>query len=156
MIVVVMGSIILGFILITVVSATSKPPPKVGEDRVGGIVLAADRFYDQVETLLQRQGMIIERVEQASDGMLFQACDPTPVRGARVLVLARNDPPGTPISLEDVNSLSDSLRGHDAIKGVYITTAGFLPDAGAGETSYRLELIDGERWLDICAEHAIS
>lgn len=156
MIVVVMGSILMGFVLIIVVSATSKPPPKIGEDRVGGITLAPDRFYDQIETLLQRQGMIIERVEQASDGMLFQAWDPTPVRGARILILAVAAPPGTPISLEEVNALSDSLRGHDALKGVFITTAGFLPDAGAGETAYRLELIDGERWVEICAEHAIT
>ncbi len=156
MIVVVMGSIFMGFVLIFVVSATSKPPPKVGEDRVGGIQMAPDRFFDQVETLLQRQGMVIERVEQSAEGMLFQAWDPTPVRGARVLVLARNDAPGTPICLDDVNALSDSLRGHDAVKGVFITTAGFLPDASAGETSYRLELIDGERWLDVCAEHAIT
>jgi restriction system protein len=155
-IVVVIGSILMGFLVITIVSATSKPPPKVGEDRVGGIDLPADRFYDQVETLLQRQGMIIEQVEQASDGMLFQAFDPTPVRGARVLILARSAPPGTPMSLEDVSGLSDSLRGHDAVKGVFITTAGFLPDAAAGETAYRLELVDGERWLEICAEHAIS
>ena len=156
MIIVVLGSIFMGFVLIIVVSATSKPPAKIGEDRVGGVHIAPDRFYDQVETLLQRQGMVIERVEQADGGMLFQAWDPTPVRGARILILARSDAPGTPISLEDVNALSDSLRGHDAVKGVLITTSGFLPDAWAGETAYRLELIDGERWVDVCAEHAIT
>ena len=156
MIHVVIGAIILGFMVIIMISATSKPPPLVGEDRVGGINLPSDVFFDQVETLLQRQGLIIERAEQSDEGFLFQAVDPTPVRGCRILVLARPDPPGTPISLEHVNALSDSIRGHDALKGVFITTAGFLPDAGSGETAYRLELIDGERWVDICAEHAIA
>jgi restriction system protein len=156
MIGVVVGAIFLGFILITFVSATSKPPPKVGEDQVGGIELAPERFFDQVETLLQRQGMIIEAVEQTDGGMLFQAFDPTPVRGARILILAQADAPGTPVTLDDVNRLSDSLRGHDAVKGVYITTSGFLPDASAGETFFRLELIDGDRWLEVCAEHAIT
>ena len=156
MIVVVVGGILMGFVVITLISAISKPPPKVGEERVGGIHIPHDRFFDQVETLLRRQGLVIEQVEQAEGGMLFQVFDPTPVRGARVLVLAQADAPGTPVCLDDVNRLSDSLRGHDAVKGVFITTSGFLPDAGSGETAYRLELVDGERWRDICAEHAIA
>lgn len=156
MIVVVIGSIFLGFVLIALVSASSRPPDKVGQDRVGGVDVPDDVFYDQVEGLLHRQGLVIERVERADDGVLFQVVDPTPVRGARVLVLARHEPPGTPIGLEDVNALADSLRGHDALKGVLITTSGFLPDAGSGETAYRLELIDGRRWQEICAEHAIT
>jgi restriction system protein len=156
-IVVVMGSIIMGFIVIALVSAFSSPPPKAGAEDVGGVEIAADVFYDKVEQLLHRQGLIIESVDRSEDdGIVFQVVDPTPVRGARLLVLARPDPPGTPISLEDVNAFSDSLRGQEAHKGVFITTAGFLPDAESGETRFRLELIDGERFMEILGEHGIA
>lgn len=154
MIVVVVGGIVLGIVVITLVSALSPDVPKAGQEEIGGIEMDAELFFTQVETMIHRLGMVIEAVERGDgdQSILFQAVDPTPVRGARILVLARADAPGTPVGLEEVNKFGDSIRGHEAVKGVMITTAGFLPDAGSGETAYRLELIDGERFLDLVAE----
>jgi restriction system protein len=62
------------------------------------------------------------------------------------------------IGRKEIQSFVGALAGHQATKGVFITTSGFRPTAKeyAAQISQKVVLIDGKRLTDLMIEHDVG
>jgi hypothetical protein len=160
--VVALAPLILGFLLIAIIARYSPNVPRTASLSPGHAVddrpeITADEFDDVIKELLQGLGMEIVFSSQGTGGVLELTCrDPRPLTGGRILVHASPVLGSGQIDAADVLAFADGVRGDmGALKGIYISVAGFTDEAHAAmrSTPAQVELVDSRKLVELVRDH---
>jgi hypothetical protein len=118
-----------------------------GPDPIELLKLSGAGFEKCMASLLQRMGFGVELTGASGDGGIdLVATSKDPIVGGRYLVqckrFATNRVIGSPIVREFYGAVRADQK---AVKGIFITTSSFTPDAQQFAANLPLELIDGHR-----------
>ncbi|WP_424211415.1 restriction endonuclease [Streptomyces sp. BI20] len=139
-----------------VVTHGDGPGGAAGEDGEGPDLFTMDplAFEELVAELFRAMGMrAVTTVRSGDGGVDVEAEDPTPIRGGRIVVQVkryRNTVPPTA-----VRDLYGTVQDKGANKGVLVATSGFGPGSYAFAEGKPLELLPGDRLVELLREHGL-
>lgn len=153
------GSVGLGFFLIFLIGATSPPAPHIDlHEQSGGsplVDLDAEQLGKVVAVLLDKMGLELDRASGGKDGVLeIRAINPTPITGGSILVHCLPAPPETGrVDGLMVNRFLRAVRSAYVSKGLLFTSGTFTPDARLEAEDAPIELFDREQMQKLIDEH---
>ena len=160
--VVALAPLVLGFVLIAIIARYSPNVPRTATLTPGNILderppITPDEFEDIIKELLQALGMEIVFSSQGTGGVLELICrDPRPLSGGRILVHASPVIGAGQIDAAEVLGFADGVRGDmGALKGIFISAAGFTDEAHAAmrSTPAQIELVDAQKLVGLVRDH---
>jgi len=160
--VVALAPLVLGFLLIAIIARYSPNVPRQASLTPGQALddrppITPDEFEDIIQELLQALGMEIVFSSQGTGGVLeITARDPRPLTGGRILVHATPVTGAGQVDAAEVLGFADSVRGDmGALKGIFISAAGFTDEAHAAmrSTPAQVELVDAQKLVELVREH---
>jgi hypothetical protein len=160
--VVALAPLVLGFLLIALIARYSPNVPRQASLTPGQAIderppITPDEFEEIVKELLQGLGMEIVFSSQGTGGVLELTCrDPRPLTGGRILVHATPVIGAGQIDAAEVLAFAEGVRGDmGALKGIYISAAGFTDEAHSAmrSTPAQVELVDSRKFVELVREH---
>jgi hypothetical protein len=160
--VVALAPLVLGFLLIAIIARYSPNVPRQASLSPGHTLddrppITPDEFEDIIQELMQALGMEIVFSSQGTGGVLELTCrDPRPLTGGRILVHATPVTASGQIDAAEVLGFADGVRGDmGALKGIFISAAGFTDEAHAAmrSTPAQVELVDAQKLVELVREH---
>ncbi|MBI4576569.1 MAG: restriction endonuclease [Planctomycetes bacterium] len=153
--------ILVGIVLIVLFGALPRPHRRAGTDpgpASGELELLDAYNYEEFEALardlLRGLGLSVEVVAPGDEGVLeLTASNEAPVVGGRYEVLCLFRRGGRPVEAAEIRPMTESLRDHDRLKGIVLSTAGFRPEARLVARE-NMELIDGVALVGLVRRHA--
>lgn len=158
----ILGSLLLGLILIILINLTSSPVPRMEEQRRDEIPehflnLDRTRFEALCVRLLRHMGLEVKRVLPTGENELdIVAANPQPIIGGDYIVHCLLNPDSGVVGAIRVQSLSDTVRGERASKGIFITTGFFAKEVASLLELSPVELIDGPELTRLLDRYRIS
>ena len=144
------GSVGLGFALIVLIAVFSPRPPPVDLRLESGgsplVELDAEQLGKVIASILDRMGLEIERWQGGPNEIVeILAVNPTPVTGGRILVHCMVPPDTGKIAGTGVGQFIRSVRTAYVSKGLLFTTGTFTPDGRLEAEDAPVELFDRDQ-----------
>jgi hypothetical protein len=160
--VVALAPLVLGFLLIAIIARYSPNVPRTaslspGQEADDRPLITPDEFEDIIKELLQGLGLEIVFSSQGTGGVLELTCrDPRPLTGGRILIHASPVLGGGQVDAAESLAFAEGVRGDmGALKGIYISAAGFTDEAHSAmrSTPAQVELVDARKLVELVREH---
>lgn len=155
----VLGSLVLGFLVIAWAGRASHKPvaepaaavPEGGEAFEGLSLPELERLCTH---LLEEVGLVVNACTRSGARDLeISALNPQPIVGGDYLVRCVLAAPGQLVGAGEVSGLGDSVRAERAAKGIFITTGFFAEDVQKIQEGPPLELINRRRLQELLDAH---
>lgn len=157
----VFAAIILGFLLILLLTATS---PQKKQDQLS---LATEKtpqskwtkkeFEDHCISIIEGLGLKISNIYREKEEMMeIYAENPEPLVGGRYIIFAHYEPAEGITFKNNVTTLASMVKHEGATKGIYITTSAFSDDIEELINESPIELIDGIKFEELISMYKIS
>ena len=114
-------------------------------------------FFELACNLLEKLGLEIQSSERVSENEIdVFAHNPTPLLGGKIIAHLVFQPKNAQVTSVDVMNFSSHLIGERKGKAMLITTAQIAPEIAFLPELPPIELIDGNQFLQLLAQHEIT
>lgn len=156
------GSLVLGFLLIALISITAprpeddpanRPAPGDAAPHAWIAQLDAEELGKLLAMLFAELKFEMQDTRVSSNMVDLFAVNPTPITGGRIYIRGVCHPPLGLVDEEEVRSALETARAEMAGKALVATGGGFTPEARAAAEGAPLELLDGASLLSLVKKH---